>query len=206
MGKVKVETTRRERRIHKEGMDKYVFEPSRDYAMAFGLLGFGFGLAIVGTSLAGTFLAPIIFTFSIMCCFAGTGWAMMIKSRLDAYYYDIMLSRVTDETTTTHRDEERIAPRQIPINGGEDYLELSTQGELSRHQWRDVAYAILVHNLPINQKVFARDSDTKIMSQPQYSWWYNHMQDNKYLNGNNELTVMGREKLQSYLPTPIDDR
>ena len=201
---IKTETTARERRLHKEGMDKYVFEPSRDYAAAFALIGLGVGLCIVATAVTGSWLSPFLFIGSTVSIFAGVGWALMIKDRLNAYYFDIMEKRTIDETTITRHEEVPTAPRQITNSNGDVVVELETAGKLDARQWRDVAYAILIHKLPISQNVFSKDKDTKIMSQPQYKWWYDHMLKNHYMtteNGN-ELTRAGIQKLENYLPAP----
>lgn len=200
---IKTETTAREKRLHKEGMDKYVFEPSRDYAASFALIGLGVGLCIVATALYGSWLSPFLFVGSTVSIFAGVGWALMIKARLDAYYFDIMEKRTVDEKTITHHEEIPTAPRHIPDRNGDTIIELDTAGALDSRQWRDVAYCVLVHKRPISQKVFSKDKDTKIMSQPQYKWWYDHMIKNHYMTTDpNELTQAGKQKLESYLPAP----
>lgn len=201
---MRTERTTRERRLHRDTIDKYVFEPSRDYAAAFGLIGFGVGMCIVAVWASHPVITPLALIISSTSVFAGVGWALMIRQRLIDYYHDIMMDRVQDEAITTEHDEPKLSPRQIPDSNGNVILELATAGKLDARQWRDVAYALRVHKLNISQAVFSKNKDTKIMSQPQYKWWYNHMITNHLMTTEpNELTQAGMDKLDALIaPTP----
>jgi hypothetical protein len=202
---MRTEQTRREKRIHRESMALYVFAPSRDAAFASMMIGAGVGVTIAAVSAkehGHELFASVLFIVALMSLFSGVGWLLMIKARLNDYYYDIMQDRAIEETRISEHDEPAHDTRRIPNGRGDIVAELPNVGKLNPREWRDVAHAIRVLESPISQAGLAR-GDGKVMSQPQYKWWYDYMIKNKYMTSDpNTLTPDGEKKLDSYITPP----
>lgn len=202
---MRTEQTTRHKRIHRDSMDKYVFEPSRDYGAAFGTIGLGVGLCIVAVFASDTSkpMAASLIIISMAAVFGGVGWAIMIKARLDAYYFDIMQERAIDETITTEHDETPIVPRRIPNGRGEVIIELEQSSGLDNADWTKLASAVLISRVTISKGALTK---ANAISQPKYAKFYAYMNAEGYMkqeNGTNALTHDGKMFLTQYLPAQM---
>lgn len=199
----------RMRRINgREHIDKYVFEPSRDYGSAWGLVGFGLGLTILGVFTAPMFppLAAISFVLSITASFAGVGWMLMIKERLSAYKNDVM-DALTEDRKTAYENIDQRPPgiKTIPVTTGgkRSTLELNEYNPLVASEWIAVAAAVMHRGADISEKSLCRDED--VLTQPKYKQFFSYMRQGvapymQVVKGKNKLTERGETYLMGYLP------
>ncbi len=201
----KTTKTSRERRLHRERLEDYVFSAASHYAAAMALFGLGLALFIISlvflesSKALGSSLMVLAFTF----LFGGGGWANMLKSRLSDYFYDVLNVVAIDEETV--RETEAVpmpGTRPIPVtqNGRTELIEMSDRNPLSHEMWTAIAHAVIFDNAPISERSLSKN--IHLMSQAQYKKFSEYMRMNRYLtteNGRNKLSERGRRYLSGFI-------
>ena len=144
-------------------------------------------------------------TIGFTLIFAGTGWALMLRRRLDDYRDHILdVVAVDEETTTTFGEAAAYAPRHIRKENGETAVIMDEDAAgISSANWRKLAMAIITAERNISKGTLARNPETKVISQPVYDKFFAYMNREGLLiqvEGSNELTNAGINFLAGYLP------
>jgi hypothetical protein len=203
---IKSTSETRERRIHRENMDIYVFIPSRDTAAASMLVGAGLAVSIVAVwAKQSTGIgAAVFFIVGMSALFCGAGWLLMIRARLDAYYHDIMSQLTIDEATSMEHDAmtrpDGIRPIPVTTVNGTRDVDLHEFNPLTENEWVSVAHAIIYGKRTISEAELAKKGN--FISQPQYAKFFSYMIGAKYMeqvNNKNLLTDKGSMYLRQWL-------
>ena len=203
----------RERQLHRQEFSEYALTVSRHYAAAWALVGLGLALFILSMAMAPDSLpvAGAWMTIGITLIFAGTGWALMLRKRLDDYREDILDTvAVDEETTTTHDTPPMMGTRPIPVTDNKGHTEMmeldDNNNPLSHGEWIAVSPAVLVGNSVISEKSLCRDSN--LITQGQYKAMFSYLRLNHYIHqerGKNKLTERGMRYFERFAPTHPTD-